>query len=84
MQGLLTDHRRKHTYWNIKECGDGARVFGSNFLVFRKKGCGDFCLRCATNVSPLIDPRFSTLRDREMEDKHGHEAKNGTKSPVSE
>ena len=71
-------------YWNIKGCGDVARVFGGNFLVFRKKRCGDFCLRCATNVPPLIDPRFSTLQDREMEEIHGHQAKNGTKSPVSE
>jgi hypothetical protein len=62
VQGMLGDHRRKHTYWNIKGCGDAARVFTGKFLFFRSKGCGDFWLKCATNVPPQVLPRFSSFR----------------------
>jgi hypothetical protein len=32
----------RHTYWNIKGCGDAARVSTGKFLLFREKGCGVF------------------------------------------
>ena len=51
----------RHTYWNIKGCGDAARVSTGKFLFFRGKGCGGFCSRCGTNVPPQFDPRFSTF-----------------------
>ena len=70
-------------YWNIKGCGDVAWIFRGNFLVFRMKRCGDSRPRCATNVPPLIDPCFSAVQDREMEEIHA-QTKNGTKSAVSE
>jgi len=71
-------------YWNIKRCGDVARIFRGNLLVFRRKRCGDIRpRRCATNVPPLIDPSFSAVQDREMEEIHA-KTKNGTKSAVSE
>src|SRR5208283_1424582 len=62
VQRMPEDHRRKHTYWNIKGCGDAARVSTGKFLFFRGKGCGGFCSKCGTNVPPQILPRFSTLR----------------------
>jgi len=40
----------RHGYWNIKGCGDAARFFASNVLVFREKACGDLCRKCGTNV----------------------------------
>src|SRR6266478_1649797 len=52
----------RHTYWNIKGCGDAARIFTGKFLFFRRKGCGGFCIKCGTNVPSQILPRFSTLR----------------------
>src|SRR5712692_1411055 len=58
VQGMLGDHRRKHTYWNIKGCGDAARVFTGKFLFFRRKGCGGFCSKCGTNVPPKISSTF--------------------------
>ena len=33
----------RHAYWNIKGCGDAARVSTGKFLFFRGKGCGGFC-----------------------------------------
>jgi hypothetical protein len=36
--------------WNIKCCGDAARFFASNFLIFREKACGDVWQKCGTNV----------------------------------
>src|SRR5258708_15100042 len=44
----------RHTYWNIKGCGDAARVSTGKFLFLRGKGCGGFCLKCATNVPPQV------------------------------
>src|SRR6266436_3470119 len=67
VQGMQADHRRKHTYWNIKGCGDAARVSTGKFLFFRRKRCGDFCLKCGTNVPPHVVQRFSTLQRFEME-----------------
>src|SRR6266849_3938502 len=64
---MLADHRRKHTYWNIKGCGDAARVSTGKFLFFRGKGCGGFCSKCGTNVPPQILPRsrlFDSLNGR--------------------
>jgi hypothetical protein len=75
--------RERHGYWNIKECGDVARIFRGNLLVFRRKRCGDIRPRCATNVPRLIDPCFSAVQDREMEEIHA-QTKNGAKSAVSE
>ena len=71
VQGMLGDHRRKHTYWNIKGCGDAARVSTDKFLFFRRKGCGDFCLKCGTNVPPQVFPRFSTLRQSKWKEIYG-------------
>src|SRR5260221_2732425 len=42
----------RHTYWNIKGCGDASRVFIAKCLFFSAEGCGDFCKRCGTNVPP--------------------------------
>src|SRR6266850_331661 len=42
----------KHRYRNIKGCGDAARFFADNWLLFREKPCGDFCWKCGTNVPP--------------------------------
>ncbi len=52
----------RHTYWNIKGCGDAARVFRGKFLFFRRKRCGDFCSKCGTSVPPHFVQRFSTIR----------------------
>ena len=71
VQGMQTDHRRKHTYWNIKGCGDAARVSTGKFLFFRGKGCGGFCSKCGTNVPPQILPRFSTLRKSKWKEIYG-------------
>src|SRR6266851_122353 len=71
VQGMLGDHRRKHTYWNIKGCGDAARIFTGKFLFFRGKGCGGFCSKCGTNVPPQILPRFSTLRQSKWKEIYG-------------
>src|SRR6266446_4429480 len=71
VQGMLGDHRRKHTYWNIKGCGDASRVSTGKFLFFRRKGCGDFCSKCGTNVPPQILPRFSTLRQSKWKEIYG-------------
>src|SRR5260370_32161171 len=65
------DHRRKHTYWNIKGCGDAARVSTGKFLFFRGKACGGFCSTCGTNVPPQILPRFSTLRHSKCNEIYG-------------
>jgi hypothetical protein len=71
VQGMLGDHRRKHTYWNIKGCGDAARIFTGKFLFFRRKGCGGFCIKCGTNVPSQILPRFSTLRQSRWKEIYG-------------
>jgi len=71
VQGMLGDHPRKHTYWNIKGCGDVARVSTGKFLFFRGKGCGGFCSRCGTNVPPQVLPRFSTLRQSKWKEIYG-------------
>ena len=71
VQGMLGDHRRKHTYWNIKGCGDAARVSTNKLLVFRGKGCGGFCSKCGTYVPPQILPRFSTLRRSKWKEIYG-------------
>ena len=71
VQGMLGDHRRKHTYWNIKGCGDAAHVSTGKFLFFRRKGCGGFCSKCGTNVPPQILPRFSTLRQSKWKEIYG-------------
>ena len=71
VQIMQADHRRKHTYWNIKGCGDAARVFTGKFLFFRGKGCGGFCSKCGTNVPPQILPRFSTLRQSKWKEIYG-------------
>lgn len=41
----------RHGDWNIKGCGDDARFFASNVLVFKGKACGDLCRQCGTNVT---------------------------------
>src|SRR6266404_3916167 len=61
----------RHRYWNIKGCGDAARVSTGKFLFFRGKGCGGFCSRCGTNVPPQILPRFSTLRQSKWKEIYG-------------
>jgi hypothetical protein len=61
----------RHTYWNIKGCGDAARVSTGKFLFFRGKGCGGFCSKCGTNVPPQILPRFSTLRQSKWKEIYG-------------
>jgi hypothetical protein len=71
VQGMLGDHRRKHTDWNIKGCGDAARVSTGKFLFFRGKGCGGFCSKCGTNVPPQFLPRFSTLRQSKWKEIYG-------------
>jgi len=71
VQGMPGDHRRKHTYWNIKGCGDAARVSTNKLLVFRGKGCGGFCSKCGTYVPPQILPRFSTLRRSKWKEIYG-------------
>ncbi len=71
MQGMLGDHRRKHTYWNIKGCGDSARDSTGKSLFFRGKGCGGFWSKCGTNVPPQILPRFSTLRQSKWKEIYG-------------
>ena len=71
MQGMPGDHRRKHTYWNIKGCGDAARVFTGKYLLFRGKGCGGFCSKCGTNVPRQILPRFSTLQESKRKEIYG-------------
>jgi len=48
----------RHTYWNIKGCGDAARVSTGKFLFFRRKGCGGFCSKCGTNVAQMCHRRF--------------------------
>jgi hypothetical protein len=40
----------RHRYWNIKGCGDAARVSRGKFLFFRRKECGDFWWQCGTKV----------------------------------
>src|SRR5712692_4938876 len=52
----------RHRYWNIKGCGDAARIFTGKFLFFRRKGRGGFCSKCGTNVPPQVLPRFSSFR----------------------
>jgi hypothetical protein len=71
VQGMLGDHQRKHTYWNIKGCGYAARVSTGKFLFFRGKGCGDFCSKSGTNVPQQILPRFSTLRQSKWKETYG-------------
>ena len=71
VQRMQADHRRKHMYWNIKGCGDAARVFTGKFLLFRGKGCGGFCSRSGTNVPPQILPRFSALRQSKWKEIYG-------------
>ncbi len=61
----------RHTYWNIKGCGDAARVFTGKFFFFRRKGCGDFFPKRGTNVPPHLLPRFSTLRQFKWEEIYG-------------
>jgi len=61
----------RHTYWNIKGCGDAARVSTGKFLFFRGKGCGGFRSKCDTNVPPQILPRFSTLRQSKRKEIYG-------------
>ncbi len=73
----------RHTYWNIKGCGDAARVFTSKFFFFRRKGCGDFCPKRGTNVPPHLPPRFSTLRQSKWEEIYG-KTQNRTESALSE
>ena len=63
--------RDGHTYWNIKGCGDAARVSTGKFLFFRGKGCDGFCSKCGTNVPPQILPRFSTLRQSKWKEIYG-------------
>src|SRR6266404_9527578 len=50
--------RDGHTYWNIKGCGDAARVFTGKFFFFRREGCGDLCPKRGTNVPPHLLPTF--------------------------
>jgi hypothetical protein len=71
VQRMQADHRREHTYWNIKGCGDAARVFTGKYLLFKGKGCGGFCSRSGTNVPPRILPRFSTLRQSKWKEIYG-------------
>jgi len=71
VQGMQADHRRKHTYWNIKSCGDAARVSTGKFLFFRGKGFGGLCSKCGTNVPSRILPRFSTLRQSKWKEIYG-------------
>ena len=47
VQGMLGDHRRKHTYWNIKSCGDAARIFTGKFLFFRRNAYSDEDNQCS-------------------------------------
>jgi hypothetical protein len=57
----------RHTYWNIKGCGDAARVFTGKFFFFRRKGCGHFCPKRGTNVPPhvfYISRHFDCLKGR--------------------
>ena len=75
--------RDGHTYWNIKGCGDAARVFTGKFFFFRRKGCGDFCPKRGTNVPPHLLPRFSTLRQSKWEEIYG-KTQNRKESAVSE
>jgi hypothetical protein len=42
----------RHTYWNIKGCGDASRISIAKSLFFSAEGCGDSCKRCGTNVPP--------------------------------
>src|SRR5258708_28326765 len=83
VQGLLADHWQKHTYWNIKGCGDAARVFTGKCLFSRRKECGDFCSKCGTNVPPQVLPRFTTLQRFEMEKIYA-KTQNRTESVASE
>jgi len=73
----------RHTYGNIKGCGDAARVFTGKFFFFRRKGCGDFCPTRGTNVPPHLLPRFSTLRQSKWEEIYG-KTQNRTESALSE
>src|ERR1700675_2697438 len=75
--------RDGHTYWNIKGCGDAARVSTAKFFSFRRKGCGDFCPKRGTNVPPHLLQRFSTLRQSKWEEIYG-KTQNRTESAVSE
>ncbi len=52
MYAMQADYWDRHTYWNIKGCGDAARIFTGKCLLFTRKECGDFCKRCDTNVPP--------------------------------
>ena len=61
----------RHTYWNIKGCGDAARIFTGKCLFFRRKECGDFCSQCGTNVPQHFVQRFSTIRRLKMEEIYG-------------
>ena len=75
--------RGRHTYWNIKGCGDAARVSTAKFFFFRRKGCGDLCPKRGTNVPPHLLPRFSTLRQPNREEIYG-KTQNRTESEKEE
>ena len=68
---IARTHVLEHTYWNIKGCGDAARIFIGKFLFFRRKRCGGFCFKCGTNVPPQILPRFLTLRQFKLKEIYG-------------
>ena len=61
----------RHTYWNIKGCGDAARVFTGKFLFFRRKGCGDFCWQCGTKVPLQFGRAFLTFPKPKLEEMNG-------------
>ena len=63
--------REGDTYWNIKSCGDAARVFTGKCLFFRRNECGHFCSQCGTNVPPHFGPRFSPVRQSKLEEIYG-------------
>jgi hypothetical protein len=60
-----------HRYWNIKGCGDAARVFTGKCLFFRRKECGHFYSKCGINVPLPVAQSFSTLRQLEMGEMYG-------------
>jgi hypothetical protein len=43
----------RHRYWNIKGCGDAARVFIGKYFLLLRVACGDSFWKCGTNVPPL-------------------------------
>ncbi len=55
---MQADYWDRHTYWNIKGCGDAARIFIAKCLFFSAEGCGDFCWQCGTKVPLQFGRRF--------------------------